>query len=375
LAGLLHRAGCKVSVITCGDPERDNTREGLRIKRIRSPNIYWNYQPHSGTVKKLVWHFKENVNPTARSRIKEVLADFGPDVVVTSTIENFGAEAWVAPHEANIPCVHIIRSYYPFCWEGNAVRNGRNCDGACLDCAVLSWGRKRASKHVSGVVGISDYALKRHLQQGLFPTARTVLIPEPISESAFVPRDDPMPMGRFGYLGVLSPDKGLETLAAAWRRVGVSQASLAVAGRGGELYTEKLKGMFSADVRFEGWVDSARFIATIDFLIVPSVWNEPFGRIIIEAFAQGVPVIGSQIAGIGETVRNSKNGFTFTPGSVEELARLIRRCAAITPEDYRVLSRQASLDVKAYGSSLVCAAHIAFYDQVIRNFRASKSQR
>ena len=44
-------------------------------------------------------------------------------------------------------------------------------------------------------------------------------------------------------------------------------------------------------------------LAYVHDLVAPSVWNEPFGGIVIEAFAQGVPVIGSRIGGIAELCR------------------------------------------------------------------------
>ena len=224
---------------------------------------------------------------------------------------------------------------------------------------------------MSGVAGISRYILERHLRQGLFPSASTVVIPEPISESTFVPRSEKKPSGRFGYLGVLSHDKGLETLAAAWRKADIRNGSLSIAGTGRETYTSRLAGLFEDHVRFEGWVDSSKYLSSIDFLIVPSIWNEPFGRIVIEAFAKGVPVIGSQIAGIEETVRNGQDGFTFAAGDSDELAKLIRRCSVISREEYERVSGQASLDVRAYSSAIVGRAHIEFYEEIIRRYRVS----
>ncbi|HEY0185084.1 MAG TPA: glycosyltransferase family 4 protein [Rhodopila sp.] len=373
LAQLLARAGCDVQVITCGLREEQTIDGPVTVRRMLSPNIYWNYRTRASLPKKLVWHLGENINPRARARLLTSFQEIRPDLVLTSTIENFGAEAWLAPASAGIPCIHILRSYYPFCWRGNAVHKGSNCEGHCLDCAVLTAGRKRASQHVNGVVGISRYILARHRDQGFFRSASTALIPEPISCGDPPRRTRTDAVRRFGYLGVLSRDKGLETLAAAWIKAGTADARLVIAGTGQPDYEAALRQAFPSDVSFAGWVDSERYLAELDFLIVPSVWNEPFGRIVIEAFAQGVPVIGSRIAGIAETINDGETGFTFPPGDVDALAATIRMCASLSDAGHQRLSERAREDVRRYDSELVGQAHVGFYNSVIRQYRAAVS--
>ena len=263
-----------------------------------------------------------------------------------------------------MPSVHILRSYYPFCYRGNAVRNRHNCNSPCFDCSVFSFGRKLASHTVSGVVGISRSILERHREAGFFPTAATAVIGEPISRGVFGAEHVPAAPVRFGYLGVLSADKGLGVLAAAWRRAQLP-GTLAIAGRGKDAFVQSIVPQFPAGTDFRGWVDSTSFLRTIDYLVVPSVWNEPFGRIVIEAFAQGVPVIGSRIGGIAETVLDDHNGFTFAPNDPAELAAVLARCAGLAPAEYRRLAQAARRDVEAYAADEIAARHIAFYRATI----------
>jgi glycogen(starch) synthase len=56
-------------------------------------------------------------------------------------------------------------------------------------------------------------------------------------------------------------------------------------------------------VEFVGFVNPAEFLAGIDMLIVPSIWQEPFGLTIVEAYAAGVPVIGADSGGVAEIIR------------------------------------------------------------------------
>ena len=378
LARILTRAGCRVSVLAASNAEYHESIDGIEVRRIPSPNVYWDLDASRGRVrvnrfKKFVWHLKENVNPLSRQRVAEFLALCKPDVLVTSTIENFGGEPWAAAHQAHIPSVHLLRSYWPFCVKGSAAKNGRNCDGKCLGCALFTCGRRKDSQLVPGLVGISDYILQRHLQQGFFSHAETIMIPEPIEEHLVVTRSRRSHARRFGYLGIISPDKGLDTLVSAWKKANLPEASLYIAGRGNEDYINRLKNEFGPGVLFKGWVASTSYLDDIDFLIAPSIWNEPFGRIVIEAFSRAVPVIGSNIAGIGQNVHDSSNGFLFPPGDSEALAATIRKCAALSDRHYATLSAQALKDVNAYASVSIAQAHIDFYERVIRASLAKRS--
>ena len=59
-----------------------------------------------------------------------------------------------------------------------------------------------------------------------------------------------------------------------------------------------------------------------DVLIVPSIWDEPFGRVILEAYKYGMPVIGSQYGGIPEVISN-ESGIIVNPNN-EELGNAIK---------------------------------------------------
>lgn len=106
-----------------------------------------------------------------------------------------------------------------------------------------------------------------------------------------------------GFLGRLTPDKGIPVLLAALERLPAATPwSLFVMGSG------PLESHIVSWAREKGWTDRlrvrllkhgevARFLGAMDMLVAPSQttphWREQFGRMIIEAFATGVPVIGS----------------------------------------------------------------------------------
>jgi len=76
-----------------------------------------------------------------------------------------------------------------------------------------------------------------------------------------------------------------------------------------ELYPENLT--------FEGWIDNRReMFSTVDAFLVPSQWEEPFGRVAAEALANGLPTLCSNIGGLPEVTSNEL--FLVTPNKVEE---------------------------------------------------------
>ena len=60
-------------------------------------------------------------------------------------------------------------------------------------------------------------------------------------------------------------------------------------------------------------------------MIVPSIWYEPFGLVIIESLNRGMPVIASKIGAIPEIITNEYNGFLFEPGDSYSLSNIITK--------------------------------------------------
>jgi glycosyltransferase involved in cell wall biosynthesis len=69
--------------------------------------------------------------------------------------------------------------------------------------------------------------------------------------------------------------------------------------------------------------DPASVFAALDIAVAPSIQPEPFGCVVIEAMAQGTPVVGSQCGGISEQIVDGVSGILFTPGDPEALAKAL----------------------------------------------------
>jgi L-malate glycosyltransferase len=136
---------------------------------------------------------------------------------------------------------------------------------------------------------------------------------------------------RIGYIGRLSEGKGFHDLLEAFailRRRNI-YAELLVAGNFVDAaYRARIEAAVQEDclahtVRFFGYQEDLKpLYETLDVLVVPSK-NEPFGRVVIEAAAHGVPCIATNSGGIPEIIDSGDTGLLYEPGDVYALAGLL----------------------------------------------------
>lgn len=141
------------------------------------------------------------------------------------------------------------------------------------------------------------------------------------------PNDPPV----IGYLARICPEKGLHVLVEAFRLLG-GRVRLRVAGYLGERdrrYLEDLEARIaeqglSGFYERVGEVDRAgkiRFLQSLDVLSVPTTYREPKGLFVLEALANGVPVVQPRHGAFPEMIEATGGGLLVEPGSPGELAR------------------------------------------------------
>ncbi|SHE94103.1 Glycosyltransferase involved in cell wall bisynthesis [Kaistia soli DSM 19436] len=369
VAKLLLGAGHELLVVNVADEAKEEVYDGVPVRRLETLNLYWNYRVPRPAWKKAAWHALENFNPRAFLAMRREIARFKPDLVLTDSIENVNVATWGAARAAGIPICHILRSTFLLCWKGSMMRGGENCAGACGSCKATSIGKKAMSRLVDGVVGETDFIIARHVDAGYFSNAETRRIPGVVPRlAADAPR--PAPEGRplrVGFIGVHTPMKGPHVLADAARSLaGSGKAEFLIAGSGQDAYADGLMDRFpKAETRFLGWSDPDAFFPQIDVLVVPSLFQEPFGRVIVEAFAHAVPVIGARSGGIAETIEDGFNGYAVPPGDVAALATRIGELAD-APEKVAALSAGALSSARRYLPPILSAAYTDFFDRLVR---------
>ncbi len=75
-----------------------------------------------------------------------------------------------------------------------------------------------------------------------------------------------------------------------------------------------------------GWLDHAQAVqlyAQADVCVVPSIWDEPFGLVAIEAMAAARPVVAARVGGLQDIVHHGETGLLFARGDAQELAQAL----------------------------------------------------
>ena len=136
---------------------------------------------------------------------------------------------------------------------------------------------------------------------------------------------------RVGILGRIAPEKGHLDFVAAARILSREDATLEFVVFGSSMisasgFEHRVRAAArELPIRFAGWThDVAAALHEIDVLAVPSDRNEAAGRVIVEAFSAGTPVVAYPSGGIPELIRTGCSGLLTETAGPDSLARCIR---------------------------------------------------
>lgn len=148
---------------------------------------------------------------------------------------------------------------------------------------------------------------------------------------------------RFGYLGRISPEKGIQLLIDVLKRIPPEidyEFEFYSSSFGSSNLRPEEEGLVRAINDLQQRDRRVRVLDNIthlqvlqvlgkwDALVVPSLWPESGPLVVYEAFAAQTPIIGSRLGGIAELVRDGETGFLFTHRKSKELLMLLKQCAS-----------------------------------------------
>jgi glycosyltransferase involved in cell wall biosynthesis len=289
-----------------------------------------------------------------------------PDILSTHNLGGFSIGVWREASKRGLHIVHTLRDYYLMCPPGAMYRNGANCERICARCQPFAVYRRQASQSVHAVVGISRFILDRHIAAGYFKGRRMEkIIFNPLS----VARGNAAKSARsplvYGFIGRLRPEKGIEWLLEVFTARAHPGDRLLVAGKGDRGFVGSLKARFpSPSITFIGHVDAPVFYEGVDVVVVPSLWNEPFGRSAIEPLSYGVPVIASNRGGLAEIVQDGVTGIIVDPDDAGSLARAIGRFS-VEPELVSRFGRNCKWRLSEFSQEAVADAYERLFAELM----------
>jgi glycosyltransferase involved in cell wall biosynthesis len=245
--------------------------------------------------------------------------------------------------DRGIPVINFLHNYRLSCVNGSFLNHGEPCQRcikgnflpavqtvcwrdsrvACgfMSLALTRVRRLKVFERVSAWIALSEVQKALHLKIGL--PDRTLHVVPHFLEFRQVDVSTLPENGYALFLGRLSPEKGLTYLLDAWKQLKTPGARLVIAGTGpeeGHLRRIILESKLNT-VELRGFVDPAQhreLWANAKFLIVPSIWHEPFPLVVLEALAHGRPLVVSNFGSLPETTVGC--GFVVDPFKPEEIA-------------------------------------------------------
>ena len=365
LAQGLTRAGVEASVLTL-KPGRETVNEridGVPVQRLPLRNLYWPYDgARRPAFRRAIWHGLEAANSLMDDQVDRAVARVRPDLIHLHLTTGFSLSVYRAATRRDLPMVQTLRDWSMLCARASLFRRGRRCERRCGSCVLLTAGKRARSQGVNHVIGLSGPVLETHRAAGYFRRTPGSVIGNAAGAAAIAPRPSlaEAPTMRFGFLGRIEPEKGIEVLLAATRRLD-GHWTLNIAGRGEEDYVQALRRAYEDPrIVWLGQVEGEAFWPRVDVLVAPAVWAEPFGRSVAEAVQQGRGVIASRIGGLPEAAQGAGMSALIEPGNADALTTSMQ-AAVDQPERWRF----AAVGAPAWTEASIVEAHRAVYRQVL----------
>jgi starch synthase len=200
-----------------------------------------------------------------------------------------------------------------------------------IDRGVRTYFRRLRKSLTSAdrLICVSEYVRQRFLSMGFQDMD---VIHNGVDGDVFYREDDArerlgIPDDEFTvlYVGRLSPEKGILHLIRALK--GVSGVRLNIIGSGPLSLAVRAYSKKRGNVRFLGRLPDRALrmhYSAADITAFPSVWQEPFGMVLIESMACGTPVVAFRVGGIPEIIQDGRNGILLDERSSGALREAIR---------------------------------------------------
>ena len=248
----------------------------------------------------------------------------------------------------------------------------------------FNWLEQRALRRVAAAYGCSATVCEVLRAKGFNKPAP--IIPFGVNTEIFRPRTaDTKRSSRpltIGFAGRMLPGKGLDILAGALERLKSETWQLLVVGDG------PAREEFEQRLTSAGLIDRATFTGAINFELVPEHFqrmdmlvlptkttkrmSEQFGRVLVEAMASGVPVIGSTCGAIPDVIGEA--GLVFAEDDPDGLAGAIRQM--LSDDGLRASLVTAGLEqVKQYAWERVAEKTYELFRQVLKDSKATAFNR
>ena len=351
LAEQLNKDGHKVTVLcTTKDTETQEYINGVKVIRIVANNFgrrydlqfvdfsKWNIIKRKFYLSALYKHKGiygiDTYNICNIRKFCKIIGENRPDIIHTNGLYEITPAIWRASHKEHVPVIHTLRDYYLLCIYGNLKQNGTEQE--CLQCNRKCLMRKKINrilcKNVNVFTSPSESTAQIFRESlGINPiciyNAIDLDMPQ-IRELGDSRKRDFSVTGsiKIVYIGTLNESKGVIWLMDQFARIKDRKIELHFAGKGPLKDKIECLADSNSQVHYHGFLnekDLNILLRQCDALVAPSLWREPFGRIVLDAYKNAMPVLSSGYGGLGEIVSDGRTGIILNMEETDALEKAV----------------------------------------------------
>jgi len=270
-----------------------------------------------------VWHFFNILNYCQKRRIKKILQEEKPNLVITHNLMGLGFQIPKAIKELNIEHHHFLHDIQLLHPSGLMYYGKEKALKSIFAKTYQRINRKLFSQ-VDKVISPSQWLLTEHTSRNFFQKSKQEIRPFqwPMKDVDIEVKNNTEKT--FLFVGQIEKHKGILLLVDTFKKISNNNIRLKIVGNGNQL--KHIKRISKKDNRIEclGRKDGLELVKIMkrsNCLIVPSLCYENSPTVIYQAQNLNIPVIASNIGGIPEITKDSK--LLFTPNNEEDLKKKI----------------------------------------------------
>lgn len=373
---VLEQNGHAVGYFSASDPEIEGTEWGQHAPMAPDYSV--------GSLLRRVARFPSMVySQEAKRQFAALIDSFKPDVIHAFAVHvRLSPSILDAAREAGIPVVMSCNDYKHICPNYKLYHHGHLCEACkggrfyqailnrcCHDSLAFSVASSIEAyvhatmdiyrKNVHTFLFASEFMARKTEEFWGGDAFRWKLLRNPFQVPPEKPREGTGT--HVLYFGRMIEEKGVDVLLHAMDRCRDVKLILVGDGPDREKLERQAEESALRNVEFVGprWGrELDEYLATCRFVVVPSTWHENFPYVILQAFAAGKPVIGSNRGGIPELLGDDQRGLGYDAMDSEDLSRCIKQLWA-SPDAVSHMGSAARHFVEANFSDSV------FYEQLI----------
>jgi len=332
-----------VTVLTLS--EVDVTQEAFTVHTLLPSNIfsYLKISTYNNFLR-LIWRVFDTFNIVSYLRIKKILNEIQPDIVLTHNLVGTGLLTSRLLKRLQIKHMHTLHDIQLIKASGQLFDTKAQLP--LLD-RLYAFCTRSLMQNVAVVMSPSQALMNFHQKYNFFTDSEVKILPNPndidvLALDSVHHTKSTQYYNKFLFLGQVEQHKGILPLVHTIQKLNNEgiHTELHVVG-GGSLF-QNLDRLYKNDenIHFYGRVEHnkiIKFIDEVDYVVVPSLCFENSPTVIYESFARLTPVIAHDVGGITELVHNDTTGILISSPLADTLEAGILQAYYVSPDKYRMM--------------------------------------